>query len=161
MHLYELSTAFRALMDELDECFGEPDAELLARIEAFEISREERVRCTVMAIREKKALAAGIKHERDRINAVLAAAENAAASRERYLLGHLQLQGVEKIDVGIARVFVQTAARPSIRWSGSNIPDGFRREKVELDGDAAYAAWKAGTLPEEFMVQHTTYLSIR
>lgn len=91
------------------------------------------------------------------------AKENAAKRLKADLLAVMQATNIPKLDVGIAKLCVQQASRPSIRWLDESRPPpvGLAKVTVTLDGEAAYQAHKAGTLPDGFEVKHSKYLSIR
>ena len=163
IHLYDLPAHFRAIADELDALDGEATPELLERLNALEGTLEEKARWRVALIREREAEADAIKQEVARLKQRAEAKENAAKRLKADLLGVLQAVGVPKLDVGIAKLCVQQASRPSITWAGSldELPGAFLRIKPELDGNKVYEAWQQGQLPDGFEVKHSKYLAIR
>ena len=75
-----------------------------------------------------------------------------------------QLQRVNqtKVVTPLAVVRIQKNSRPSIQWpEGGLIPEAFQRVTVTLDGAKAYDAFKAGTLPKGFEVEHGSHLRIQ
>lgn len=58
--------------------------------------------------------------------------------------------GRTRVETPTVKVRIQRNSRPSIRCASAEIPDRFRRVRVEFDGQAAYDALKAtGCLPRE------------
>ncbi len=69
--------------------------------------------------------------------------------------------GVGRYDTQLFRARIQKNSQPSIRWTGAEIPEEFRRVTVELDGLKARDALKAaGELPDGFEVKYGTHLRI-
>jgi hypothetical protein len=70
--------------------------------------------------------------------------------------------GRDRVDGARFRVRAQQNGRPSIAWAGplSDLPNEFLRVEESLDGDAAYRAYRAGTLPDGFAVTTGKHLRI-
>ena len=160
--LYDIAAEYRALAAALEESGAECSPEIDQQLAALEGDLHDKARSIVGLIREYQTESDAIKAEADRLAALARSKSNAADRLKAYLLTHLSGLGVSKLDVGIAKLSVQRAARPSIRWdSAAEMPPAYTRTKVELDGTAAFAAYKAGQLPDGFAVEFTTFLSIR
>lgn len=172
MHLYQIPGEFRRLMEAEEEFAGleltgenvDRWAVLQAEISALVGTLEEKARWRVALIREREAEADAIKQEISRLRQLMTWKENAAARYKAELMATLQELGSPKLDVGIAKIGIQKASRPSIRWTRGmdELPAVFVRTKTELDSDKAFDALKAnGELPDGFEVKTTTFLSIR
>jgi hypothetical protein len=62
----------------------------------------------------------------------------------------MERAGTTRVETPTVKVRIQKNTRPSIRCSTAEIPEQFRRVRVEFDGAAAYDALKAAKcLPEE------------
>jgi hypothetical protein len=62
----------------------------------------------------------------------------------------LERAGTTRVETPTVKVRIQKNTRPSIRCASAEIPEPFRRIRVEFDGTAAYEALKAARcLPVE------------
>ena len=62
----------------------------------------------------------------------------------------MQRAGTARVETPTVKVRIQKNTRPSIRCASAEIPEQFRRVRVEFDGHAAYDALKAAKcLPQE------------
>ena len=69
---------------------------------------------------------------------------------KRYLMFQLQRAGTTRVETPTVKVRIQKNTRPSIRCISPEIPEPFRRVRVEFDAPAAYEALKRGDcLPDE------------
>ena len=165
MHLYQIPGEFRRLMQEIEDTpEGGVITHLSDQLDALDGALEDKARWRVALIREKELEADAIKQEISRLRQLLASKESMATRYKSELMIALQEIGVQKLDVGIAKIGIQKASRPSIRWTRGmdELPAVFVRTKTELDSDKALDAYKAnGELPDGFEVKTTTFLSIR
>ena len=156
LRLYELPDAIREIESEIIEAEGEITDEIADRLDHLEGEFERKAEYLALLSREARAEAAAVKQEEDRLKARRTAAENRERRLKDYLLFAMRKLGVERVEGDRAKVRVQANTRPSITWVGEEdaIPDPFKRVRVDLDGRAAYEAWKAGgELPEGFRVE--------
>jgi hypothetical protein len=160
--LYELTTEYRLLADLILAGDGDEVPEnVSATLDRIEGDLSDKVRNIVALRREWITEAEGLRAEAARLAAMAKARENAADRLQAYCVRCLDAAGVESVRTDLGRVQVQAASRPSIRWDGEgSIPDDFTRTKVELDGQAAYEAWKDGWLPEGFRVERSRGLRV-
>ena len=164
MKLYEIAREYRDLCDALEANeSGELAEDTASRFAGLSDALEVKARNIVGLIRELKLQSDAVADESKRLMVLSQTKKNAADRLKAYLLENLVAAGVQKMDVGIAKLGVQKASRPSIAWArdGEPMPEEFERVVHSLDGDKAYDAHKAGTLPEGFTVKFTTFLSIR
>ena len=164
MNLYKLTELAREIMAALDEAGGELTPEIAAKLDALEGDVTSQTRTKVCMIRELQVECAGLREEIKRLQERHSVKTNAADGLKRRILDALVALNIGKLDVGIAAVSVRVAPRPAIAWAADAlpIPADFARVRTELDGDKAYAEWKAkGELPAGFNVKHSTYLMIR
>lgn len=163
LHLYELPDAFDAIEAELLENGGELTPELEARLEALEGTLETKAERICRVIRNNDASAKAFKDEMDRLGAHRQTHENVVKRLKGYLQSVLTRMGRDKLAAGMFKVAIQNNSRPSITWTGSmeDLPPGFKRVRIEMDGDAAYDAHRAAALPEGFEVVTGKHLRIR
>lgn len=161
--LYEIPDRLREIEGQIIEAEGEITPEIEAELDALDEAFDRKVEYIALLSREARAEAVAVKQEEDRLRARRTAAEN----RERYMKDYLQAcltkAGMERVEGQRAKIRIQQNSRPSIRWIGEEeaIPQGFRRERVSVDGDAVYEAWKAGVvLPEGFQVEVGSHLRV-
>jgi len=160
--LFLIAAEYRAIADALEASDGDNVAEMEAAFAATCDELQVKATAIVGLIRELQTEADAIKAEAARIAKLASAKQNAADRLKHYLLQCLQAAEIQRLDVGIAKLSVQRAPRPSISWeTGADIPEPFQRVKVELDGAKTFAAFQDGTLPASFTVKHTTFLSVR
>jgi hypothetical protein len=129
---------------------GELPAELADLLEQVEGDLTEKVRRVALVIRNLTASAKAAHAEADRIASLARTYERQTESLKRYLMFQLQRAGTPRVETPTVKVRVQKNTKPSIRCVSAEIPEQFRRIRVEFDGIAAYDALKAaGCLPEE------------
>lgn len=164
MRFYEIAREYRELCSELEDSeSGELTEEVAAKFAGLSDGLEKKARAIVSLMAELNAEAKAAAEESKRVAAIAKSKTNAAERLRAYLLECLQNAGIQKIDVGIAKLSVQKASRPSIRWVKEEpIPEEFERWAVALDGQKVYDEWKAtGKLPEGFSIEWTTFLGVR
>lgn len=122
-------------------------AELLDRLEG---NLTEKVRRVALVILNLTASAKAAHAEAERIAGMARSYERQADSLKRYLMFQMQRAGTTRVETPTVKVRIQTNTRPSIRCASTEIPEQFRRVRVEFDGRAAYEALKAAKrLPRE------------
>lgn len=162
LRLYEIPAAVRRLDDEVIAADGELSADLEARLDSLDININEKFDAIAALIREREARQATLKGEADRLAAAAAVEGRVADRLKAYALATLEAMGRDKVDGARFCVRSQRNGRPSISWAGpmSELPLSFLRVVESLDGDAAYRAHKAGTLPDGFLVVTGKHLRI-
>jgi hypothetical protein len=163
LKLYELPDAIREVEAAIIEAEGEITDEIADRLDHLEGEFERKAEYIALLSREAKAEAKAVKQEEDRLAARRRAAENRERRLKDYLLFSMRKLGVERVEGDRAKVRVQANTRPSIEWVGDEdaIPEPFKRIRVDLDGRAAYDAWKAGAeLPEGFRVEVGSHVRV-
>ncbi len=164
MKLYEIADSYRKLAEALESGPSEITPEMEAAIAAMEGDLETKCRNVVGLVRELETESEAIAKESSRLAQLADSKANAAKRLRDYLKRCLENAGVWKLDVGIAKIGIQKASRPSIVWDYLNfgqVPEEFRRIKIELDGAKAFEAWKANALPAGFDVKFSNFLTIR
>lgn len=164
IRLYELPDEFEAIEAELMENGGELTPEIEARIDALELALDQKAGRICRMIRNHDASARAYDEEIDRLKAHKQTHEITVKRLKDYL--HTTMNRLERIEIaaGIFKVVLQNNSRPAIRWTGdvNDIPEPFKRVRVELDGDAAYNVVKGGgTLPDGFEVVRGQHVRIR
>jgi DNA repair ATPase RecN len=171
MKLHEITNEIQRVMDLLVEHEGElcPEAEtLLGRLEE-DLHRKTDGYCKAVRILEAqaavaKAAADQMKAECNRLGKLAQARSNSAERLKDWLKTNLQRLGMTKVETDLFVVRIQKNGRPAIPYTGDvkDLPEGFRKVTITPDGDAAYAAWKAGKeLPAGFTVIQSTHLRIQ
>ncbi len=164
MNLYDLCPE----LDAIDAMFEQSEGELTPQIEnalaAYSENRNKSIDGLCYVIRNREARAKARKDEADRFAKLAKADANTADRLKRYLLGWLQNSGLEKVETEKFAVRVQQNGRPAfvVEIPYEDLPERFTREKLEVDGNALYDAWKAGeNLPIGVQVEVGSHLRIR
>lgn len=162
LRLYDIADELIAIETVLYDNGGELTPELEARLEAFEGALENKIDRICSVISNNAAAAKAAKEESERLAKLAKSREGVASSLKRYLQSVLTQLDKQKVETGRFRVRIQKNGRPSIKWGAdeATIPDTFKRTVVSLDGDAAYAAYSAGSLPEGFVVEVGSHLRV-
>jgi hypothetical protein len=96
--LYELSEA-RAILDAwLEESEGELTPEIEALLAELDVSADEKIERVALYIRERKATAAAVEFEADRLKAIQKREERAAKSLTDYLTREMERLGKDKVN---------------------------------------------------------------
>lgn len=145
LRLYDVVDEYTTVLDWLDEneeaireAGGEIPAELDELMEQAEGDLEEKVKRVALVIQNLKANAKAAKEEADRLATTARSYQRQADALTNYLHVQLTRAGLERIETPVVKVRIQRASRPSIRLAGDEIPEQFRRVRVEFDGQAAY-----------------------
>ena len=129
---------------------GELPPELTELLERIEGDLTEKVRRIALVILNLTASARAAHGEAERIAGMARGYERQAESLKRYLMFQLERAGTSRVETPIVKVRIQKNTRPSIRCGSAEIPERFRRLRVEFDGMAAYEALRASRcLPDE------------
>lgn len=163
MTLYALTDALLELEDRLIEAGGVLDEETEAALEALEGAFSAKAD-SILALRQSLVRAAeAAKAEAERLRELATVRENAARSLADYLVREMTRRDLQQVETDRFRASICRNSRPSIRWTrDEDPPEAYRRVRVELDGTAAYEAWRAGTpLPEGFVVELGLHLRVR
>lgn len=163
LRLFDIVEELEAIADELYESGGVITPEMEARLDALEGALPEKIDRICSVIQNNARAAEAAKAEADRLAALAKSRENTARGLKTYLLNALQKRGTHKVMCDRFTVRIQKNGRPSIQWTKdvAEIPEPFRRVRVELDGDAAYGEWRSTKqLPEGFAVELGSHLRI-
>lgn len=162
--LYEITDELVVIQNMLAETGGELTPEIEAVLDGITGAFDEKVERVIRYTQNEEAFATGARAEADRLLKIARAIENGANHLKDYLMHQMQRAGRTEVRTAIGKVAIQRNGRPSIRWTQpvEMLPAEFRREKVELDSDAALKAWKAnGELPAGFHAEVGSHLRIR
>ena len=144
MKLYELSTAYVALRDLIEE--GQDFEESLNQIsDEFDY----KVESVAKMVREFEAEAKALSEEGKKFMERANAANNKAASLKSYLLNEMQAVGKDKIEGKLLKVALQKSPPSCHVINEAEIPADFIRiipEQREPDKKAIIDAWKQGTV---------------
>lgn len=162
MRLYELPGELRLWEEAVEGNGGEVTEELALAYEHLGQTLVQKADSIACLIREAEAEELGYRNEARTFQSKAQASKNRAESLKGYLLANMKLMGVDAVQGPRFAVSKARAGTPAISWAhGGEIPEGYRKVKVELDSLAAHDAYKRGELPEGFAVHHTEYLRIR
>lgn len=164
MKLYELTDAYRVLQDRLLEAEGVLTPELEQELAQLDEDLDRKVENVALVVRELEAEAAGVAEEVERLERMKAARDHAAKRLKDYLKVQLTLAGRPKVAGKLVTVQVVKNGVPAITWLGTDeeIPEPFRRVRVELNGQAVRDEYRrTGQVPPGFEVSHGTHLRIR
>jgi hypothetical protein len=162
LKLYDIPIAFARIEAILDAAEGELTPELESELNALEMALEQKTDGICAMIREAEAAVEAYKAERDRLELRRKVAENRVERLKAYLKDNMERLGRDLVEGEHFRARIQSNTRPSFRWNGANenIPDGFRRVEIKLDGDACYQAWREDRLPDSIDCTKGTHLRI-
>lgn len=163
LKLYEIATAFELIEAALVESGGEWTDDIATQLDALEGALEWKVENICRLIQSNTRTSEAYKAERERLQGHEDSHRRIAANLKAYLFTQLERIGKDKVDAGVFKVALQNNSRPSIEWSGDAvaIPEPFRRTVFELDGNRAYDAFRAGGLPEGFVVKLGRHIRVR
>jgi hypothetical protein len=175
--LYELAPMYRLVAESLSamgesatdnpEDAAEYDAtEARAMSDLADIGDafDAKAQNVALVVRELETEAAAIQTEADRLRMRAQARSNAAKRLKDYLRANMAAAGLTKVTGKLATVSLVNNGRPAITWERplDDLPAGFRRVSVALDGGKAFEALKAdGYLPDGFQVVHGQHIRIR
>ena len=143
---------------------GELTEEIEAALDAVEGKVFDKARKIGQYILELQAMQAVADAELKRVQEIKRIRANKVARMKKWLHLLLERSGLDKVETPTVTVGIYNNTRPSISWTGDEgeIPESFKRVKVELDGTAAYEYWKKHKkLPTGFTVDLGTHLRIK
>lgn len=162
MRLYELPGEYRMWEEAVASNGGEVSEELAAAFDHIVDTLTVKADGIAALVGEAEAEEATYRAVARDFQAKAQAAKNRAEGLKHFLLTSLKQLEVDKVKGRRFSVAVVKSGVPSITWPhGADIPEPFRRVKVELDGTAAQDAYKRGELPDGFAVHHSEHLRIR
>lgn len=159
--LYQVAAEIRHLIDDAPD--GELTDQAIEELDRLEMAFHAKAESIALIVRERLGLAKALEEESRRL-ADMARAQHAVVDRlKTYLKIGMETSGETKITGTLAKLWVQRNGRPAIAWGYevADLPTEFKRVRVELDGDAAYEAYRRdGALPDGFTVVQGTHLRI-
>jgi len=162
MKLYELPSMYRQIDDLLDESGGEITEEIASRLADADATLESKVDAVCAIVRERLAAAAADATEAAFFAKRARVHENSAERLRTYLQDCLAACGLDRAAGQRFSARLQQNGTPSIVWAGEGPPpEAFTKTTTVLDGLAAQRAYREGTLPEGFAVEHGQHLRIR
>lgn len=148
-------------MDDMDE--GEIPEDLAAELDAIDGTIEQKVEAICQIRAGLTYEGAAIDAEANRLKSRAASRHRQADALKRYLQECLERSGVKKVKTPLFTVWVQQST-PSIAWDGlaEDVPEQFRRVRVEVDRQAAMNVWKqTGEVPAGFTISQGSHVVIR
>lgn len=162
--LFELTDQLATLLGMLDDSDGEVDEVMEAELDAVGADVNAKVDGIARLITELKHGAQALEAEAERLAKRAGQKYNAIDRLKAYIKRCLTESGIRKVTTDYWTVFIKNNSRPTIKWTGQawEAPEEFQRTKIEIDGDAAYKAYKEhGVLPDGFQVTHGDHLEIK
>lgn len=161
MKLFELPEAYRDWEAAVDAEGGVTD-DLAAALDGLDATLQDRCDAVCWLVREAEADEASYRDLAREFQGKAQAAAGRAASLKGYVMRCLRAMELAGVKGRCYTVSIARAGKPTIRWDhGRDLPEGFARVEVRLDGEAAQEAYRSGTLPEGFDVTFTESLRIR
>jgi len=161
LKLYQLADTYEQIAEALIENGGELTPELAADLDAIEGAFEAKVERVALYICNLLLTADAADAEAARLATLARTRRQGAEGLKGYLMAQLDRVEKPKVETPLVVVRIQKNSRPSIQWPDTlPIPEGYQRVTVSLDGQKAYADFKAGTLPMGFIVDHGRHLRI-
>lgn len=151
MKLYEITKALRHIEQEIADEGGELNEKtksLLQDLDQTLDNFEGKVEQVALVISENERTEEAIRAEIQRLQKKAQTHANTAKRLREYLLENLRAADVQRVDGTLKKVRIQESPKPSFEWTGKEtaIPKEIRRVKIELDRNACYELWMAGTL---------------
>ena len=161
--LYALADEYELLGQKILEAEGVLTPELSEAWDKLAEAIEQKVENTGLYIKNLLATAKAEAQEAEMFSRRARTKERAAKALKEYLKLNMERLGKDKLETLRVKARIQKNPRPAINWMRpiEELPDAFKRIKVEVDGAMAYEAWKLGQeLPEGFEVFRDTHLRL-
>lgn len=126
--------------DQIRDAGGVLPVELETLLDQIETDLTEKVKRTALVARNLEANARAAKLEAERLSQLCKSYARQAKALKAYLKLQLQRAGIPKLETDTVRVRIQ-ASSPGVHVRpGADIPEAYRRVKVEFDARAALEA---------------------
>ncbi len=161
MKLYQYAPAFASFADLTED--GELSPEVLAQLDSLELSLQEKVDNICRLIRHLEGQVLVRETESERMMQAAARDERQIKSLKQYLQFQLELLERPNMKTELFSVRVQANSQPSVKFDGEidDLPEHFKRTKVEANNAAVIKAWRDGQpLPDGFTVETGRHLRI-
>ena len=146
--LYEISNTYRDLLDRYDMVEDQEALDAIAtELHSIDDAFTDKSRAIIALIRESQLSADAIDEEAKRLKSKADSARKKADWLKRYLEGEMEMLGMPKIDVGIAKAWIQNNAPSVIISDETKIPGDYFRvipETREVDKRSIIDALKSG-----------------
>ena len=144
--LYELTSEFQDFVAELDRVSdktGEIPEELAVKLDLIQGEFRDKIDAVLRVRVGLVAHAEGIDAEINRLSALRDGYARRADWLKSYVFACMLATGTQKIETKLFCAWVQKNGRPSvILRDGEEIPETFKRTRVEFDSTAAYESWR-------------------
>lgn len=151
MNLYDISNQYVAIMQAVEDEGGELTPEQVAKLEALDTQFEVRAENIAKMVKNIEAEETAAREEAKRLSERARTRGTLVDNLKKYLKDTMERMSLEKLTTPdkLFTIAIQNNSRPSIKWQGepSTIPESYRKPP-ELDGTAAYNAWKSDKLTE-------------
>ena len=163
MTLYEIAGEYRTIMDRIEDADGEITDADSAALDAIDGGFSAKADSILALAAEAQAEADAAKEQEARFAKRKRSAQRRADWLKRYLKDAMVRVGFDRVKGDRFAATICRNGTPSIRWTRdpSDLPSWLRRVEVSLDGTAARAAFKDGSLPKYgFEVEYGTHLRV-
>jgi hypothetical protein len=143
MRLYEISQAYRALLDHEPEQGSDLEADWLELLDTIEGSLQDKAQNIGLYVRELTAEAEAVKAEEQRLTARRRALENKADRLREYLERELTFAGIDKVKTELVTVSIQSNP-PSVEITGEVPAEYLVAQEPKVDKRGILEALKAG-----------------
>jgi hypothetical protein len=161
--LYALADEYELLGQRILEAKGVLTPELSEEWDKLAEAIEQKVENTGLYIKNLLVTAKAEAEEAEMFSRRAKTKERAAKALKEYLKVNMERVGKDKLETLRVKARIQINPRPAINWTRpvEELPDAFKRIKVEVDVAMAHEAWKLGQkLPEGFEVFRGTHLRL-
>lgn len=158
--LYTITEELSEILSAMDD--EEVPADIEAKLDALSLAHEAKIDGVLRFRVALLARAEGMENELERLTKLQQAIENQAERLREYVKQSLEKLGVSKMATALFNLRIQKNSRPSISLlPGEEVPEGFKKTKIEFDGQLAYELWKKGQgLPNSIKVKQGDHLRI-
>ena len=146
--LYDISNTYRDLLDRYDTAEDQETLDAIAtELHAIDETFTDKARAIIALIRESQLSADAIDEEAKRLKSKADSARKKSDWLKRYLEGEMEMLGIPKLDVGIAKAWIQNNTPSVIVNDETKIPSDYFRiipETKEVDKRSIIDALKSG-----------------
>lgn len=163
MRLFEISAELRALFGDIEDAGGEVTDDQLEALDRLAATADQKVNTVCALVEEAERRIAGRTATLDRLRRANEVDANRVKRLKGFLLAWMTTTGAKRHQTDLHTVSRQ-ASPPSATCivDPSELPDDFKRVKVEADSRAAIAYWReTGTPPAGFEIHASEHLRLR
>lgn len=163
LKLYEIPLEISRIVDAVNEETGELTEEQVKQLAALDVERSVKIDAICGLIAEWNSINVAKQAQIDRLKKGMEVHNNAIKRLKEYLLDHLQVTGVKKIDTELWSIWQQNSP-PSATCTvpAECLPSSYQITKIEPNNKAAIEYWKKHNQPPAgFEINQGTHLRIK